>query len=87
MVRFSHLAELSRQAKHATAPIISAMPIRRWRISTIDDACITASDQLLGWGLRNGIARMGFTEAGVKVTDTCVVQLDSVDERLLLQEP
>jgi hypothetical protein len=30
---------------------------------------------------------MGFTEAGVKVTDTCVVQLDSVDERLLLQEP
>ena len=87
MVRFSHLAELSRQAKHATAPIMSAIPIRRWRISTIDDVCITTADQLLEWGLRNGIARMGFTEASVKVTDMCLVQLDSVDERLLLQGP
>ncbi len=39
------------------------------------------------WGLRNGIARMGFTEAGIKVTDTCLVELDSDDERLLLQGP
>jgi hypothetical protein len=30
---------------------------------------------------------MGFTEASVKVIDMCLVQLDSVDERLLLQGP